>query len=246
MKKYTIGWALMWAQHWISSATFNVLQFCGFAPVETIEKLSVRSEKQQASRRLTEDEFFLIEHAHQCGFEAVDDNADVLACTMHDLVTLVRKRYGGIEKVDDDNVKTMLNAMQRARDRKALTKSEHDMIMSAVWEKYERSKAVGMAQMAMTQTAVYKSARAEAYGATARFMRLLREARTLTENYIDDKGLHGADVAFGYTDGAFGIVAKEVPVLLSSMIIRRDASFSDVEWHFFADSLAKQFNGVTQ
>lgn len=240
MKKYTIGWALMWVKHWLEEGVFNTLHFFGFTPVTTIEKLSARSENQQAARRLTEDESYLFDHALQSGFEILDFNGDVLACTTHDLANFVRKRYGGIERVDDANVKIMLNAMQRARDRNSIKKSEHDMIMAAVWEKYEREKQIKVAQEAVVAT--------RGTNASARMFTLRQHVHQVTPNALKTIGHDGArrlrgDLKYSFDHEGVNVVNRHSGKMEFVGALRREEGRSEASWEFLCKKLVHLLNG---
>jgi hypothetical protein len=61
--------------------------------VDTIAKLSSLAANEP---EYNEAECFVFEHALQLGFEMVDDDGDVLACTLGQLLALLRARGGAV------------------------------------------------------------------------------------------------------------------------------------------------------
>lgn len=62
-------------------------------------KIAKLEAKADAEYPHTEDECYVAEHMGQLDFEMLNDNGDVYACTLGQVLTLLRARGGGIERI---------------------------------------------------------------------------------------------------------------------------------------------------
>lgn len=65
-------------------------------------KIAKLEAKADAEYPHTEDECYVAEHMGQLDFEMLNDNGDVYACTLGQVLSLLRARGGGIERLSTD------------------------------------------------------------------------------------------------------------------------------------------------